>query len=168
MNANDTAAVLGILSAAWPNQTITAETATVWRDILADIDSADAMHAARTLVKREHWFPSLAQFRSEAEAHAHARRNKRAASHGLPASPPPAAADGHRRLVDAARQVLAAQRGQRHWHGGPQPCPICGGLAPKAAEVATVTRPDRPRTGQPLNGCGLTSCQTCYGTQDAP
>lgn len=133
MNARDTAAVLGILSAAWPNQAITAETASVWRDILADIESADAMHAARALVKREHWFPSIAQFRSEAEAHAHARRNKRAASHGLPASPQTPTPDGHRRFVEAARQMLAEQRGKRHWHGGPQPCPVCGGMAePKA------------------------------------
>lgn len=162
MNARDTAAVLGILSAAWPNQAITPETATVWRDILADIDSADAMHAARALVKREHWFPSLAQFRSEAEAHAHARRNKRAASHGLPASPQPPTADGHRRFVDMARQMLATQRGTSHWHGGPDPCPVCGGIAPQAAQTAATQRADKPITGEPLNGCGLRNCKTCY------
>ena len=134
MNRNETAAVLGILAATWPNQTITEQTAAVCMDFLADIDPADAMHAARTLAKREHWFPSIAQFRNEAEAKAHARRNARAATHGIGvafrAVPPPPA------LMDAARQLLTEMKGKKHWHGGPHPCPVCGGMVEQVPKVA--------------------------------
>lgn len=138
MNGRDTAAVLGILAAAWPNQQITEQTASVWMDLLADIDPDDAMHAARTLAKREHWFPSIASFRNEAEARAHARRNARAASHGLgaaprkPAPPPPA-------LMAASRQLLAEMRTKKHWHGGPTPCQVCGGMADRPAPTPATS-----------------------------
>lgn len=127
MNRRDVAAVLGILTAAWPNQTLPEQTVAVWMDMLADLDPADAQQAARTLVKTEQWFPSIARFRNEAQAAAHARQNRRAATHGLPghhrpAPPPPA-------LVEAARALLDEQSTKKHWHGGPAPCPVCGGMA---------------------------------------
>lgn len=164
MIPRDTAAVLGILAAAWPNQTITEQTAAVWREMLADVDQSDAMAAARTLVKRSEWFPSIAQFRNEAEANAHARCNRAAASRGLgsghkPTSPPP-------RLIAAARQLLAEQRGARHWHGGPDLCPVCGGITTSvSSHRKTTERPPRPSTSEPLNGCGINGCRTCKRDQ---
>jgi len=127
MNSRDVTAVLGVLAAAWPNQTITEQTARVWMDLLADIDSEDAMAAARILIKREHWFPSVAQFRSEAEAQAHGRHNRAAATRGLPGPTTPVLPE---RLVDATREFLAERGTKKHWHGGPEPCPVCGGIKP--------------------------------------
>jgi hypothetical protein len=125
MTPQDTAAILGILSAAWPNQTITAQTAAVWRDMLTDLDPDDAMHAARALIKQEHWFPSIARFRLEADTHAHARRNKEAAARGLSpghhaTSPPP-------QVMADLRTHLTEQSTKKHDHHGPEPCSKCGG-----------------------------------------
>jgi hypothetical protein len=129
MNRNEATTVLGALAAAWPNTTVSEQTALVWMDSLSDIDADDAMTAARRLIRKQHWFPSIHQFITEAEAEAHARRNRSADALGLPKAPwkasePPV------RLVAAARRLLADAKAAQHDHHGPHPCPICGGVRP--------------------------------------
>lgn len=41
-------------------------------------------------------------------------------------------ADGSVAWIDAARRFVPLGGG-RHWHGGPDPCKVCGGLSPNPA-----------------------------------
>jgi hypothetical protein len=57
---------------------------------------------------------------------------------------------------------MSARGGARgHWHGGPGPCDVCGGLAEQSAARPAARRTQRPITGEPLHGCGLPNCHTC-------
>jgi hypothetical protein len=128
VNQRNATAVLGVLSAAWPNQDVSEQTATVWMEMLDAVEVEDAMTAARKLVRTSHWFPSIAQFLNETHAEEHARRNRHAARYGLPRNhqtvPPPP------RLLAACRELLEEMKGKRHDHHGPAPCPVCGGINP--------------------------------------
>lgn len=166
MTPAESATILGLLSAGFPAIQVSQETAIVWMEALADIDPQDALPAARTLIKRAPRFPTVSQLREEAESLAHARRNREATDRGLPAR----SAVGVRperleEILAGLRARMAVQRGTRgHWHGGPEPCPVCGGLAPpRVAKPAVVARVERPVTGEPLVGCGIKNCRTCYG-----
>lgn len=129
MNEHEAANVLGVLNAAWPQVELGQQTADLWIGMLERTDVAVAMAAARTVIRHEHWFPSIARFLQAVETEAQHERTRRASTVGLPTAhhrpvaPPPA-------LLAAARQLLAEQAGKRHWHGGPEPCPVCGGVAP--------------------------------------
>ncbi len=128
MTPADAANVLGLLTAAWPNQDMPDRTVDLWLGLLSELDLSDAKEAARTVVRQDQWFPSVARFIQAAEAAKHGRQNREAAHRGL--------GDGHRpaappaQLVEATRQLIAEQAGKKHWHGGPDPCPVCGGTAP--------------------------------------
>lgn len=126
MTFQDATTVLGLLTAAWPNQDMPAETAELWIGMLSELDVDDAKSSARTVIRNDQWFPSIARFIQVAEAAKHARENRFAAQRGLPSVgrsvPPP------QRLIEATRQLLAEQAKKKHWHGGPDPCPVCGGM----------------------------------------
>lgn len=58
-------------------------------------------------------------------------------------------------ILAACRELLARQRAIKHWHGGPDRCPSCGGLPvdwqkpppPRAAQLHLVhNRPDETDT----------------------
>lgn len=130
--------------------------------MLQDYPDAVARQAARRIVDEDQRFPSIARFREVAGAISPQRDEMRwagasvcticagvgavedaqgrvwtcnCASYGvMPVEDRGAAADQTPRLVAAARAVLArrAEAGQ-HWHGGPDPCPVCGGRKPERA-----------------------------------
>lgn len=136
MNDTEAANVLGLLNAAWPNSDLPDRTVELWIGLLCEMEMLDAREAAKTVIRQDNWFPSIARFTQTVEAARHARRNREAASRGLPSarwepSPLPQA------LIDATRGLIAEQASKKHWHGGPKPCPVCGGIAPSKPERAT-------------------------------
>lgn len=164
MNAKEASSVLAALSAAWPSHDMPEDTVRLWVGLLADVELPDAMAAARVVVKQDRFFPPISRYLQECEAQSHGRRNRLAAERGLPrnhqtVAPPP-------RLVAMLRDTLAQQRTANHWHGGPDPCPICGGMAPTVTTARrAITRASRPTTGTPLKDCGIRGCRTCTRDQ---
>lgn len=137
MNDHEAATVFGLLTAAWPDKELPDETIDLWLEMAADVDFADAEPAARQIIREDQWFPSIARFLQVTEARAHGRRNRQADARGLPATrrsaPPP------KPLLDAARRLLEEQKTKQHDHNGPEPCPVCGGVAPPSSKKASET-----------------------------
>jgi hypothetical protein len=127
--------VLAILSAAWPNQQVSRETAQLWLGMLAELDQRDAMAAARDAVRQDQWFPTIARFLQLAEARKHGRRNREATERGLPSAH--RAAPPNPELMKATRRLIAERQGQHHNHHGPGPCPVCGGVAKRREAGST-------------------------------
>jgi hypothetical protein len=138
MNATETAAVLAYFAAAWPDKDFPTQTVDVWVDACADLDPIAANTAMRRMVKQENWFPTIARFRAAVAAEEHAQRNQFAARAGLP-SPEPVG-EPPKALLAAIRAMVAdMKKNQRkHWHGGPNPCEVCGGIDPKLRRKATA------------------------------
>lgn len=135
MNAQEIAAVLGMFQAAYPNAVITEQTAFIWARELVGVDRRDGEEAARTLVRTLKFPPSLAEF---IEAEQSACRVRTGNQEGIaPAKgelePAEHFTNAEReanvaKLVARSKALVAAQRNAKHWHGGPDPCPTCGGL----------------------------------------
>lgn len=129
MNDHDAAKVLAILGAAWPNQELPDPTVDLWMGLLSDLAYEDGKAAAKTVIKEDTFFPSISRFLQAAQAARHGRENRLAAERGLPSAhravPPP------ERLLKLTRQLLRERSTKKHWHGGPDPCPVCGGIAPE-------------------------------------
>jgi Loader and inhibitor of phage G40P len=131
MNTNEATAVLAALASAWPNQDLTEPTVEVWRSFLDEIDADDGLAAAREVIGSERYFPPIARFREAANAARQARLNREAATRGLPRhEDQPVGPERWRAAVELARNTLAERNTRKHWHGGPDPCPVCGGGPP--------------------------------------
>lgn len=125
MNDQQAARVFNFLVTAWPDKQLPDETIDLWIEMIDDITYGDAQAAARDIVKQDQWFPTVARFRHQCEVHASRRRTQDAAKTGLA---PPTGTPPPKALLDATRQLLAERATlPPHWHGGPNPCPTCGG-----------------------------------------
>lgn len=137
MNDEQAARIFNLLVTAWPDKELPDETIDLWIEMIDDLDYADAQAAAKDIVRHDQWFPTVARFRQQCEVHASRRRHKAAADRGLPqggfVQPPQA-------LLNATRQMLAERaKLPKHWHGGPGPCPVCGGT-PRNGQVSPHAR----------------------------
>jgi hypothetical protein len=130
MNENQAAQVLAAMGAAWPNHDMPEETIRLWLGLMADVNVEDAMPAVKLIVREDRFFPPISRFMQVCEERAHARRNREAAERGLPNAPRPTVSpDRMKQLAHGLREQLDARRGAgKHWHGGPNPCPICSGM----------------------------------------
>jgi hypothetical protein len=134
VNRQDAVEVLGVLGAAWPNQEIAQQTAQLWLGMLDACEVEAAKKAALSIIRNDHWFPSVARFLQSYESEAQYQRTARADSVGLPTAHHTPVAPP-KRLTDASRVLLREMGGRGHWHGGPGPCPKCGGMAPTPKEA---------------------------------
>ncbi|HEV2928406.1 MAG TPA: replicative helicase loader/inhibitor [Propionibacteriaceae bacterium] len=127
MTPQETARLMGVFAAAWPNQEISRDTVELWSGMLERVNVEHAMAAAKVLIRNENWLPTIAKFLQAVETEASYQRARLARTRGLPGartvSAPP-----NRALMAATRGMLAEQRSKKHWHGGPDPCPACGGM----------------------------------------
>jgi hypothetical protein len=130
--------VLGELIAGYPKANLSDETVVLWADAIRDSDGDfdKAAEIARRWPRTHEWFPNLAEFLAVITPRNYAE----------PADDPddvrlnPAASQKLARMWRAelgkvSRRVdsLANHRGAGgHWHGGPNPCPMCGGDPPLA------------------------------------
>lgn len=67
------------MTAAWPNQKLTEQTARVWIDALDRFDAQDGLEAANALIRSEEWFPPVTKFISTTQAIARRRSQDRPA-----------------------------------------------------------------------------------------
>jgi hypothetical protein len=129
VNRSEATGVVNLISATWPSQEMEADTIAIWMSVLGFFEHADARIAVGLLMRTEHFLPSIAKFTEAVEAEAHARRNREASSRGLsraPASVP--SPERFAEVMAGLRNQLRERGSRKHWHGGPDPCPICGGL----------------------------------------
>lgn len=165
MNKPEAAQVLAVMAAPFPWD-VTDDQAEVWYQAALAVVSLDVgLEVAVRLVETEERFPTPARFNSERKAvdreRYEARRALEAASgqRSIPAIP--LTLDERAGWIQEMRQMLApfGRRGTRgHDHKGPEPCPVCGGIAPDALarmspaeqDIATTTlrrRADERRRG---------------------
>lgn len=68
MNRNEAAAMLAVCAAAFPHVNVSKETASVYAEMLADLDAEVALGAVRRLIATSRFFPTVAAIREEAAA----------------------------------------------------------------------------------------------------
>lgn len=131
MNAQDTAAILALFGAAYPNANVSEPTALVWAENLIGVDPDVGLEAARTLIRTTKWFPSVSEFIEHVGA---AKRAHEPEVKALPEAP--LARSEAKRLLAAARDVVSKSRqGPKHWHAGPDPCPRCVLIPPPFGQI---------------------------------
>lgn len=133
MNDIEAAQVFAVLRAAWPDKDIPAETIELWMELAEQVDVRDAQPAALQIVREDQWWPTIARFLEVCRVHERRRLGHEAQRRGLgrPGGVEPPAG-----LVAAARRVLADREGlPSHWHGGPGPCRVCGGVRPPSSTL---------------------------------
>lgn len=150
MNRDDASQVVAVMAAPHPwdpdEQTID-----VWfQSALHDLDLDFALDVALRLVETEERFPTPARFNSE---RARIERDRReAAERDVRAEQPSLGAPGMESDAEQRRRFVAEMRGhlarigenlKRHWHGGPEPCPVCSGIAPSVLAKMTAEQQQR-------------------------
>ena len=126
MNHTEAAQVLAVMAAVHPWD-VGDDMAEVWyRTALQDVSLDVGLAVAMRLVEREERFPTPAAFNSEVRS----ERERERRQENMRALP-----TGERRglpveLLAELRAVLAGKGGRKHWHGGPNPCEVCGGMKP--------------------------------------
>ena len=124
MNAQEAIAVIAYFGAAFPNFDPPDDTIDVWVNETADLDPGDAGTAMRNLVQRSKFPPSIAEFRQECRTLALLRQQNRTNLLALPSARQPFPTE----LAESIKRTLSEKGTRQHWHGGPNPCPVCGGM----------------------------------------
>lgn len=62
MNREQCATIIGYLASAYPQTTVSQQTAMVWAEQIASQDASVAFAAARQIVRDSKWFPSIAEY----------------------------------------------------------------------------------------------------------
>lgn len=68
MNRSEVAALLAVCAAAYPHVNVSKETASLYAEMLADLDPQVAMGAVRRLIATSQFFPTVAAIREQAAA----------------------------------------------------------------------------------------------------
>jgi hypothetical protein len=105
MNRQETAAVLGMVQASWPQFTLTEPTVVMWAKQLADMDPRDGRLAIEAIIRSDDRPPSISRFRRTAQGFTRRRLDVEARERGL------GAAEADRPLP--AEQNLARARALR-------------------------------------------------------
>lgn len=66
MNRNETADVLEMFVAAWPQMQPTTRAAELWAEMLEDVETTEGLAAAKRLIRTRKYPPSIAEFLDEA------------------------------------------------------------------------------------------------------
>jgi len=110
--------VLSYCTEAWPTMTVGDDTAVVWADALAGIDTQDANTAARQLAKSDEFPPSIARLIAAARGIAKGHETTKA----LPA---PRRHGGAKLLAAIQAYSRAVERPAHDHHRGAEHCPCC-------------------------------------------
>lgn len=128
MNVQEVASVLAYFGAAFPTMEISDDTADLWVLELADIDPQDAQVGMREYVRTNDTIPNVAKFRTACAEAKKAR--ERVYLDEMPALPTPPPVPPPTEVRQLAQRLRLKSMAGGHWHGGPDPCPMCGGLPP--------------------------------------
>lgn len=124
MKPTETAAILAMFASSYPAATVTEQTATVWADLLEDVNPDDGLAAAKALIKSSKFFPSIAEFR---EASRSARRIRTGNPNGVEPQPALQPSEDDRRIPtrEEVRSLVAETKRQL---GRPGPVPPQGAV----------------------------------------
>lgn len=103
MNRLETARVLALMTAAWPNFNPSDATLELWGSRLANMPSEDAAAVASLLIDEIDWFPSIAQFLSRWRD---LIRNRQLTQPLPELEPPSISEEQARRNLDRLRELL--------------------------------------------------------------
>lgn len=158
MNKTEAAQVLAIMAAPH-SRDVGMDTAEVWyRSALAGTDLALGLEVAVRLVETEERFPTPARFNAERRSLAIRHRElERSDLLGIPGPPPDPAQQAQ--VVAGLRVLLSSRRQQKHFHGGPHPCPVCGGQVPHGWSTKADARRDAHNHDK---------CLTCFEAAKEP
>lgn len=134
MNVQETAAVIAYFGAAFPTFDPSDDTVDVWVAEVGDIDPADAGDAMRHLVRTCDFPPTIAKFRMACKEIGLRRRQGRYQALEMARHPWPD------ELVEEIKRMSSTAAKRKHWHGGPNPCPVCGGMKPAERVAAGADR----------------------------
>lgn len=142
MDAAQADQILTQLLAGYPRHDLDDETLVVWAEAINEsgADPARSLEIARRWPRTHEWLPSLAEFLIIIAP----RRYDQPPEDPDDLRLNPAASQQMTRvwrteLDKVAKRVadIGAGRGSGgHWHGGPDPCPLCGGISHTAARRA--------------------------------
>lgn len=110
MTPGETARVLAVLTAAYPNVTLEEPTVRLWAQQLADVAAKDAQAVATSIIRTDQWFPTLARFFEVWREHRRLER-MRETNPALPAAPasPPLAKE---RIAEIREQLSKVGKGR--------------------------------------------------------
>lgn len=140
MNTQEVQRCLGYLCAAFPNAPMTDATAAIWLEHLVGYEAEDGMVAVRRIIAESTFFPSIAEFVTQATAARTNRRRREAPWDGfdvaLPAGPQTSSERAQiAKLAGMCRDVVQRSKALgTHDHHGPKPCPVCGGVRKSARD----------------------------------
>jgi hypothetical protein len=135
MNRDDGITIIARLMAAWPGHEWSDPTAEMWLEDLEAWHLEEAMAAVQMCRRTLDWSPSWHQF---LEALAAARRTQSQTIYRAELTRPGVhTPEANIEAIRLIRNWYANKTNMRlrHWHGGPDPCPICGGLNPKVEQA---------------------------------
>lgn len=115
MTLNETAAVLALMSAAWPNVEIPEHTISVWADELGGLHPDDALQAAHLLIRTSKWFPSISEFLDAARNFTRRRLETQQPAGELETGETPTAEEQKvnvRRIIAETKQLAETHRGR--------------------------------------------------------
>lgn len=148
MNRDESAQLLAIMAAPHPWD-VPDDQAEVWhRAALERVDFELGLEAAVRLVETMEKMPTPAAFNAMVTTIGRERyaeqRQLAAQSEGRLLDPGTGLTDKVRQVIADLRASFATANGTRgHWHGGPDPCPVCGGVAPDVLRRMTPDARDR-------------------------
>lgn len=131
--------ILGELIVGYPRAELADETLVAWADAIYDTgaDPKAATETAHRWPRTHERFPSLAEFLSVITPRSYLQPVEDPDDLRLnPAAGQRLARVWRTELDKVAKRVaeIGAGRGSGgHWHGGPDPCPLCGGISQTAA-----------------------------------
>lgn len=136
MTEDEAREVVAFIAATYNRPVDQAQVAGWYHAALRDVGQPEAMTVAVELLNTSEFMPTPAAFqrvRTEIARSAYVaeRDALAAAERALPSGEP---VTSPAEFFSAMRSMLALQRANlgKHWHGGPAPCPVCGGMSPEA------------------------------------
>jgi hypothetical protein len=127
MNRQEAAWLLATLAAPYPGEPFTDDAAEVWyNSTLHNRDIDEAMTIVERLIASKEFRPTPAVFNEELRT---ARQHQAIAAAAVPAlDAPRTSTHPAAEVIEELRRTLADTSKRNHWHGGPKPCPVCGGM----------------------------------------
>lgn len=126
MTDDEVVSTIERMTGAWPFMVVTNVQLDVWIETLTDTDPTDGKAALEKAVRTLDQPPSIAWFLAEVRSLIERRTLGPKDRPELEAAPTDR--QGYQRFLAAAREALERNAEKVHWHGGPEPCPVCGGL----------------------------------------
>lgn len=130
MTSDETDLMLEMMGHIWPNSNVPTEHIIRWRSHFATIGLDVAIEIVERLEKETDFWPTWSQFHKHLYSAQMMLPEVKKPTFN-PVTPEERA--NVARLIVEMKDALKVSGVGSHWHGGPAPCPVCGGLNPDIA-----------------------------------